>query len=122
MSRIETIRPSASQNAIESGISVSFIQNAPTTGSSHTNAIPSYGERLSRPISPVSRSAGVSATWTSSETGPAAGPVGGRGGAGGVRAPPGGPARDGEDQQEGGEPHPSIVPWVRGGSGLDGVS
>src|SRR5207344_2442864 len=31
-------------------------------------------------------------------------------------------ARDGDDQQQGGEPHPSIVPWVGGGSGLDGLS
>ena len=69
------IRPSSSQNAIESGISVSFIQNVPTTGSSHTNAMPSYGERLSRPISPVWRSVGVSATWTSSETVPSSVPI-----------------------------------------------
>src|SRR6266545_5267495 len=75
MSRIEMIRPSSSQKAIESGISVSFIQNVPTTGSSHTNAMPSYGERLSRPISPVWRSVGVSATWTSSETVPSSVPI-----------------------------------------------
>ena len=35
------IRPASSQNAIESGIRVSFIQNELTTGSSHRNAIPS---------------------------------------------------------------------------------
>src|SRR5262245_8455815 len=41
MSMIETILSSWSQNATESGISVSFIQNELCTGSVHRNAIPS---------------------------------------------------------------------------------
>jgi hypothetical protein len=121
MSRIDTIRPSSSQNAIESGITVSFIQNVPTTGSSHTNAMPSYGERLSRPISPVWRSSGVSATWTSSETVPSSVRIDSAADAFGSETSSADPhATTTSSNREASRIHPSS--HGQGGSGSDGLS
>jgi hypothetical protein len=57
-----TIRPEASQNAIESGIRVSFIQNAVCTGPSNTNTSPELRANEVRPIRPARRSDSVFAT------------------------------------------------------------
>src|SRR5438309_733768 len=68
MSRMARIRPSEPQNAIDSGIVVSFIQNASRTGRPNTNAIPEPAASEERPARPRSRSASVSATWTGTRT------------------------------------------------------
>jgi hypothetical protein len=72
MSTIETIRPASSQNAIDSGINVFFIQNRFSVGRSNKNAIPAFGARCLRRIKPTLRASGVSAISTRSDTGPSA--------------------------------------------------
>src|SRR5450759_2011842 len=66
MSSICTIVPSARTNAIDSGISVSFIQNAALVSLGNTNSIPQFWSRLARFIRPVSRSLTVLAISTGS--------------------------------------------------------
>ena len=68
MSWIETIFWSASTNAIDSGISVSFIQNPPVVGAPHTNAMPTSSGNDRTPISPSALEASVfdSYTWSTS--------------------------------------------------------
>src|SRR5688572_28766510 len=55
MSKASRWRPSPSKNAIDSGMRVFFIQNAPVVGVGYTNAIPSAGPRSVTPISPRAR-------------------------------------------------------------------
>src|SRR5439155_16569115 len=70
MSRMLMILPCRFQNATESGISVSFIQNPYDTGLSHTNAMHESRPSCLRCISPVKSALGVSAISTLMATGP----------------------------------------------------
>ena len=64
MSRMRRIWPLRFQNAIDSGIFVSFIQNVPRTSPTQRNAMPELRARVRRFISPCRSCAGVSAIWT----------------------------------------------------------
>ena len=72
MSRMVWIRPRPSQNAMESGISVFFIQNAPFTGENQRNTIPALDASDLRYISPVRRESMVAAISTRMGIAPAA--------------------------------------------------
>src|SRR5687768_7258367 len=72
MSRIATILPSVSKNAIDNGINVFFIQNPPVFSSKKRKAIPQSLGKLSRCIKP---NCCVSSSWatmrfTSTESSP----------------------------------------------------
>src|SRR2546427_4674140 len=88
MSLIDTIFPSASTNAIESGIKVSFIQNVLAVGAVQTKAMPSSAGRVVTFITPLARSSVVSAIWTFSCSPPAKARVPVSSGDGDVDAPP----------------------------------
>jgi hypothetical protein len=65
------IRPSSPQKAIESGITVSFIQNIASVGPSKTKTIPPFGDSDVVPMRPLARSSSESATPRGSvRTGP----------------------------------------------------
>ena len=64
MSVAETKAPPLSKNAMESGMSVSFIQNAPDWSAPKRNSMPSAPPRPVTCIRPRSRSASVAATQT----------------------------------------------------------
>jgi nucleotide-binding universal stress UspA family protein len=70
MSKSATILPFPSQNAIDRGIVVSFIQNASSTGRANANAIPSSGASELRPERPRCWSSCEYATSTFSVAGP----------------------------------------------------
>jgi hypothetical protein len=70
MSRMRTIVPPASANAIESGMSVFFIQKPPLASSSKRKIIPASAGRDSRFMSPTWRSSSSSATSTANPTSP----------------------------------------------------
>src|SRR5262249_47501146 len=69
MSWMLTIRPSAPMNAIESGTSVSFIQNGPSVSVGKTKSIPASAGTLGRCISPRARWGSVAATSIVTATG-----------------------------------------------------
>ena len=68
MSRMRRIVPSPSAKAIESGMSVFFIQNPPVNSSSKRKIIPASSGRDSRFMSPTWRSFCESATSTVTAT------------------------------------------------------
>jgi nucleotide-binding universal stress UspA family protein len=72
MSNMAMIRPLGSQNATDSGIVVSFIQNASCTGRPNANAIPASGPSELLPESPRSWSSCEEATSTFSVAEPSA--------------------------------------------------
>ena len=63
---MSTIRPEEFQNAMDSGIVVSFIQKGTLVGRLNSNTIPSSGGSDGTPESPLACSAGVRAISTSS--------------------------------------------------------
>ena len=73
MSRMPTILPVSSQNAIESGISVSFIQKLPLVAAIEEEHHALVRARDVRSINPCSRSLSVSAASTVSRVVPVVG-------------------------------------------------
>jgi hypothetical protein len=70
MSSIATITWWAFQNATDSGIVVSFIQNGAVVGPSERNAMPAFSGRRGWPINPCAFASAVDAVRTESVTGP----------------------------------------------------